>query len=232
MAPARLSRELTGWPSGLTPAPCPVAPASGPALAADPSPWDALPRAPASLLFASGARRGPASARGRGNNVLLGESSETQLLRRSPWGCPLDVTPGPTVVPSLTHPEWRKESCGSRRRLRGDAFSFRNSRRLNRERKGEDWRWGWGCGQRNPGGWIGGELTKHSPVWGRNLRKQLFLLWARRSSQVALCVCKWDSANVVHVRVCVCPEGNTRVCTRVQKLHVLSRDVRNLSKES
>lgn len=53
------------------------------------------------------------------------------------------------------------------------------------------------------GGWIGGELTKHSPVRGRNLRKQLFLLWARRSSQVALCVCKWDSANVVHVRVCV-----------------------------
>lgn len=53
VAPARLSRELTGWPSGLTPAPCPVAPASGPALAADPSPWDALPRAPASLCVRS-----------------------------------------------------------------------------------------------------------------------------------------------------------------------------------
>lgn len=38
VAPARLSRELTGWPSGLTPAPCTVTPASGPALAADPSP--------------------------------------------------------------------------------------------------------------------------------------------------------------------------------------------------
>lgn len=74
MAPARLRLELTGWPSGLTPAPCPVAPASGPALAADPSPWDALPRAPASL-FASGARRGPATARGRGDNVLRGESA-------------------------------------------------------------------------------------------------------------------------------------------------------------
>lgn len=72
MAPARLSRELTGWPSGLTPAPYPVAPASGPALAADPSPWDALPRAPASLLSASGARRGPASARGRGDQCAAG----------------------------------------------------------------------------------------------------------------------------------------------------------------
>lgn len=72
MAPARLSQELTGWPSGLTPAPYPVAPASGPALAADPSPWDALPRAPASLLSASGARRGPASARGRGDQCAAG----------------------------------------------------------------------------------------------------------------------------------------------------------------
>ena len=72
VAPARLRRELTGWPSGLTPAPCPVAPASRPALAADPSPWDALPRAPDSVLSASGARRGPESARGRSDQCAAG----------------------------------------------------------------------------------------------------------------------------------------------------------------
>lgn len=99
MAPARLSQELTGWPSGLTPAPCPVAPASLPALAADPSPWDALPRALASLLFASGARRGPASARGRGDSVLPGESAVAQPLRhRRLWGS-LDVSPAPLASP-------------------------------------------------------------------------------------------------------------------------------------
>ncbi|XP_077024355.1 protein Wnt-10b [Tamandua tetradactyla] len=94
VAPARLSQELTDWPSGFTPASFPVAPASGHALAADPSPWDALPRAPA-LFLASGARRGPVSARGRIENVLRGEPARnpaTSPPRRLRLGCPLDVT--------------------------------------------------------------------------------------------------------------------------------------------
>lgn len=104
VAPARLRRELTGWPSGLTPAPCPVAPASGPALAADPSPWDALPRAPASLLFASGARRGPASARGRGDNVLRGESAGSPAASPPPAvGLSPRRHPGPVWRPLSPH---------------------------------------------------------------------------------------------------------------------------------
>lgn len=73
-------------------------------------------RPPASLLLASGARRGPASARGRSDNVLSGFSlriHRTGRYCRLPWGCPLDVTPGFAGVPPLPHPKWRKKSCGS-----------------------------------------------------------------------------------------------------------------------
>lgn len=157
VAPTRLSRELTGWPSGLTPAPYPVAPASEPVLAADPSPWDALPRALSSLFSESGARRGPASARGRGDNVLGVNPPGAQTAWPGAVGLSLRRHPGPHRCPSSA-----PTLSGGRKAVVLDSNSGGT---LLRPRTPEDWtgkeKGETGsrriCGQGNPGR---GFLTK------------------------------------------------------------------------
>lgn len=78
---------------------------------------------------------------------------------------------------------------------------------LHREGKGGDRGWRWGCGQGNPGGGLGGELTKQSLAMKRNLRKQQFVLMGQKAHTsgcvCVVCVCKWDSANVSAWGECV-----------------------------